>query len=51
MLGSEMNPLGKNDILREGVDVMMILLVIGDLASILVFESALELCMKNFVSR
>jgi hypothetical protein len=45
-----MKPLGKSDILREGVDVRIILFVTGDLlGSVLVLESALDVCMKTFV--
>lgn len=52
MLGSEMKPLGKNDIFLEGVVVSVILLVIGDaLESVLgAFESALAVCMKTYLT-
>lgn len=46
LLGSETKLLGKSDILREGVDVRMILLVNGDLlGSVLALESALDDCI------
>jgi hypothetical protein len=50
LLGSEMKPLGKNDILREGVEVTMILFVTRNLlGSVLVLESAFDVCMENCV--
>jgi hypothetical protein len=49
--GSEMKPLGKNDIFLEGV-VDRVILVIGDaLESALgAFESALAVCMKTYLT-
>jgi hypothetical protein len=51
VLGSEMNPLGKNDIFLEGA-VERVVLIIGDaLESALgAFESALAVCMKTYLT-